>query len=213
MAISFDLRGTPGRIVDALAHDYGGEDVWNAPLRAQGNGVRFTKRQVWFFQAAALSVLARQYNREDALLLEFGTALGFTATLIAQAAPQAKLVTLNPKRLEYEAAWVVDYCRNIEALMVDSQTYLDWSRTEGRLFDLIFVDGDHREAAVRSDLGYWDLLRPGGLILFHDYSPPESARPGGDVFRLVAEFGQSLGRRPDVSVIDHREVGLVGWYR
>lgn len=213
MTLSFRLTGTPGQIMDALAERYGGEDVWNNVLRAQANGVIWSKRQIWFYQAAALAVLARQYDREGAVLLDFGTAFGFTATLLGQSAPRARVVTLNPKAREYDSAWVLDYCRNVTALQVSSQEYLEECRTEGRTFDLVFVDGDHREAAIRSDLGYWETLREGGLILFHDYSPPDSARPGGDVYPVVTAFGEGLGREADVLIIDHRGVGMAGWVK
>jgi cephalosporin hydroxylase len=41
--------------------------------------------------------------------------------------------------------------------------------TGGRPIDVLFVDGDHRYAGVRSDfLKYRDLVREGGVIAFHD---------------------------------------------
>ena len=40
---------------------------------------------------------------------------------------------------------------------------------EGRRFDFIFIDGDHKFDGVLVDFYYADLLlRPGGYILFHD---------------------------------------------
>lgn len=40
---------------------------------------------------------------------------------------------------------------------------------EGRQFDFIFIDGDHKFDGVLVDFYYADLLlRPGGYILFHD---------------------------------------------
>lgn len=39
----------------------------------------------------------------------------------------------------------------------------------GRLIDFLFIDGDHRYEGVKSDfLMYKDLVKPGGLIGFHD---------------------------------------------
>jgi MMP 1-O-methyltransferase len=35
---------------------------------------------------------------------------------------------------------------------------------------MLFVDGDHTHAAVSSDLGYADLLAPGGVLVLDDYS-------------------------------------------
>ncbi|MFQ5931657.1 MAG: class I SAM-dependent methyltransferase [Nitrospiraceae bacterium] len=40
---------------------------------------------------------------------------------------------------------------------------------EGEPVDFLFVDGDHTEAGVEADYeDYHDLVRPGGLIAFHD---------------------------------------------
>lgn len=39
----------------------------------------------------------------------------------------------------------------------------------GRMIDCLFIDGDHTYEGVRSDYEmYSDLVRPGGLIAFHD---------------------------------------------
>jgi cephalosporin hydroxylase len=36
--------------------------------------------------------------------------------------------------------------------------------------DLIFIDSDHRYAAVRNDINaWWDKLKPGGVMIGHDY--------------------------------------------
>jgi predicted O-methyltransferase YrrM len=41
---------------------------------------------------------------------------------------------------------------------------------EGRSFDLIYIDGDHRRDAVMLDcLLSWQAVRPGGMLLFDDY--------------------------------------------
>jgi len=39
-------------------------------------------------------------------------------------------------------------------------------------FDMVFIDGDHGYAGVKADiLGYTPLVRTGGIISGHDYSP------------------------------------------
>ncbi len=63
-----------------------------------------------------------------------------------------------------------------------------------RPVDLLFIDGDHSYDGVRSDFEtYGRLVRPGGLIAFHDISPgaPEGV---GEVPR----FWQELKRERDV---------------
>lgn len=51
--------------------------------------------------------------------------------------------------------------------------------------DMLWIDGDHSYAAVRSDIGcFGPLVRPGGLICGHDYSVhrPEVVRAVDEAF-------------------------------
>jgi predicted O-methyltransferase YrrM len=69
----------------------------------------------------------------------------------------------------------------VEAVVEDSVRAA--ARFAGRQIDLLFIDGDHVYEAVRADFEAWrSLVRPGGLILFHDY---DAGHPG--VRRLVDE--------------------------
>ena len=46
-----------------------------------------------------------------------------------------------------------------------------WFRRHGVRADLIYIDGSHEEEDVYADLvGYWDLVRPGGLLAGDDWS-------------------------------------------
>jgi predicted O-methyltransferase YrrM len=47
--------------------------------------------------------------------------------------------------------------------------------------DLVFVDGSHYSPALRIDVCFANLLRPGGIIAFHDYTRTEYP----DVKRVV----------------------------
>lgn len=60
---------------------------------------------------------------------------------------------------------------------------------------LLFIDGDHHEEAVRCDIAEWIPKIPsGGVVAFHDYSPPAEslAKPElyhlADVKRVVDEW-------------------------
>lgn len=49
----------------------------------------------------------------------------------------------------------------------------------GRPFDFLFIDGDHSYRGVLEDLIQWyPLVRPGGLIAFHDIVPDIEAKTG-----------------------------------
>jgi cephalosporin hydroxylase len=49
----------------------------------------------------------------------------------------------------------------------------------GQQFDFLFIDGDHEYDGVLEDLLQWyPLVRPGGLIAFHDIVPDLEARTG-----------------------------------
>lgn len=47
------------------------------------------------------------------------------------------------------------------------------SLLQGEMLDFLFIDGDHSYDGVRQDFeSYKSLVRPGGLIAFHDIAPP-----------------------------------------
>lgn len=40
---------------------------------------------------------------------------------------------------------------------------------EGQLYDIVFIDGDHKYAGAKQDfVEYTQLLRPGGIVILHD---------------------------------------------
>lgn len=50
-------------------------------------------------------------------------------------------------------------------------------KSHGQVFDMVFIDGSHEYKGARSDiLEYRKLVKPGGLLCGHDYSP--AAWPG-----------------------------------
>lgn len=61
--------------------------------------------------------------------------------------------------------------------------------------DFVFVDGDHTYKGVRGDLVWMSKVKVGGIIAFHDYSPPKPRKETkaqltkeGDVKRAVDEY-------------------------
>lgn len=86
-------------------------------------------------------------------------------------------------------------------------------------FDFLFIDGDHEYAGVKADFeGYYDLVRPGGLIAFHDIVPDEFARTGhrdpnslcygGGVHQLWRELRDKFPHREFVDSWDQNGFGI-----
>ena len=64
----------------------------------------------------------------------------------------------------------------VECVAEESQIVLPRLASEGRMFDLAFVDGNHRFDGVFLDLIYlWRLVRPGGIVFVDDYQLPAVA--------------------------------------
>jgi predicted O-methyltransferase YrrM len=131
--------------------------------------------------------------------------------MIAQGAPLARIVTLNPRQGEIELAqknlrpWT-----NVKVVVMYSWDYL--ARTpDGNLLDMVFVDGDHN--AIARDLPWFNRLVAGGLFLCHDYTPIGSKQPSPIVYAELDRLAERLGRPFDVSLIDDGRVGMVGFYR
>lgn len=115
-------------------------------------------------------------------VLEVGSAYGFSAIVMALAG--AQVVAVDPH------AWLNSHgtmTANIDAYQVrdnvdirrgPSQTVLSALTAEGRMFDLIWIDGDHAQAAVERDVTLaLPLLRPGsGVLACHDWD--EDTCPG-----------------------------------
>jgi predicted O-methyltransferase YrrM len=146
---------------------------------------------------------------------EFGTATGKTTYLLARNSPPAARVvtlTLGPAdhasyerasgdsskatrmALQESAFSVFRYTgtpveHKIEQLFGDSKQF-DTTPYRGR-FDLIFIDGSHAHSYVVSDTEKaLQMLAPGGVILWHDYSP---FRAGGrDVYRVLNALRKRL---------------------
>lgn len=203
------LMGTQESIKDAIAYLY--PDVHRAVKRAYGATTR-CKGEMSDFQAYALYALAQPFDAEDQHILEIGTAYGFSAVLMALAAPQARITTLNPQVHEVEAARAsmtgLRIDKRVSVVETTSQAFLE--TLDDEQYSMIFVDGDH--VNVRDDFAYWPRLCTGGLMLFHDYAPEGSWRACQPVYEALEERRRAF-RGFDVMIIDDKDVGMVGWYK
>lgn len=76
-------------------------------------------------------------------------------------------------------------------------------------FDLAFIDGDHSKEAVESDIAKClEVLKPDGLIAFHDYRlKPNEGGDGWDegvtaaVNELIENGGEIVARHKTLAVV------------
>ncbi len=167
-------------------------------------------------------------------VLEIGTARGGSLYLWTQAAvPHATIVSVDLPGGDFGGSYPL--CRvpfyqafarptqSMHLLRLDSHAPATLSRVK-QLFapapvDFAFIDGDHRYEGVRADFEqYGPLVRPGGLIAFHDILPRPDA-PSIQVDRLWNELRtrfesrefvgpEGSGRRIGIGVIRVPPSGL-----
>ncbi len=205
------ISGTPEDILKC-ADNFVPDAEISVILERVKKQVSFIKRQVAMYQGAVLFALANQFNKTNCLILEIGTAWGYSAACMAEGAPWAEITTLNPKQGEFGIA-KSNLCayKNAEVFQYTSMEFWNKMRKTDIMFDMIFVDGDHDK--IEEDLIWWDKLKPTGLMLFHDYSPDGSGRPCRPVYAALNDWLYKIDRSFDVEVIDHRNVGMVGLYK
>jgi predicted O-methyltransferase YrrM len=136
-------------------------------------------------------------------MLEIGTANGGSLFTFARlCAPDAQVISVDLPDGEfgggypawklplYEAFALRD--QRLELIRGDSHAASTLARVEGLLaaepLDFLFIDGDHTYAGVRQDFEtYSPLVRPGGLVGFHDIAPPHADAPTGGDRLLVGD--------------------------
>jgi GT2 family glycosyltransferase/predicted O-methyltransferase YrrM len=119
---------------------------------------------------------------------EIGTASGGTAFLLSRCAPpRSRLVTLDigTRAGQPEALSILAGSdRAIISLIADShraETAKQFGQAAGGALDVLLIDGDHSYEGVSQDFErYRKLVRPGGLIAFHDIVPDSRSRGGPD---------------------------------
>jgi len=196
------LGGSPDELFSTLMEQFPGTPKCPADLHPQ----------MLPYQLIALYGLASQYNRLDAAILEIGTGDGASAFMLSRAAPSARIVSLTISHREAAQSGCrlgAAGCTNVDIVLRASWDYF---RAEMRLWDMIFVDGDHNH--IERDLQWWERLNVGGLMLFHDYSPMESEHPSPIVFAMLNMWLRGLRReRFDVLIADDTATGMAGLYK
>lgn len=162
-------------------------------------------------------------------IFEFGTATGRTTYILARNAhPEGRVttITLSPDDLEAYAGEDSDNRRAVDKALLESrytdflyqgtdvedrveQLYGDSKQFDESPYagtcDMIFIDGAHSYSYIRSDTAKaLRMIRPGGVILWHDYRGPH-VRPTRDVYRYLNELART-------HTLTHlRGTSLVAW--
>jgi predicted O-methyltransferase YrrM len=161
---------------------------------------------------------------------EIGAAGGGTTFLLAKAAAaDATLISLDLSFTELRRAVHRRFAsqkQKIICLKKDSHEP-DTVRAaiaclEGRSLDVLYLDGDHSYEGIKADFNlYSPLVRPGGLIVFHDIVPDYRTRYGietsvyvGGVPQFWAEI-KATQAKVDEIVEDYAQdgfgIGILYW--
>lgn len=109
---------------------------------------------------------------ENGTVVQIGAWKGVSTTVLLATRPDIYLysVDIKPSREEFQT---VEKLLGTEALdrlerILGNSGEMDW---DGQC-DMIYIDGDHREAGIRADCIAWiPKVKKGGLVTFHDYIP------------------------------------------
>ena len=167
---------------------------------------------------------------QPSTICEIGAAGGGTTFLLAHAAAHnALIISLDLAFTESRQAALKQLARSeqkITCLQLDSHKLETMSAVKtclaGRDLDVLYIDGDHSYAGVKADFElYISLVRPGGIIVFHDIVPDYKTRYGietssdvGGVPQFWAEIKASHAKVEEV-VEDYAQdgygIGILHW--
>jgi mannosyltransferase OCH1-like enzyme/glycosyltransferase involved in cell wall biosynthesis len=72
----------------------------------------------------------------------------------------------------------VGYFPNLELLHMTSRQAAELCKAEGRKFDMVFIDADHKYECVKEDIELWSSLAT-RILCGHDYNPNQVKLPDG----------------------------------
>jgi predicted O-methyltransferase YrrM len=154
-------------------------------------------------------------ERELNVVLEIGTAQGGTYWAWCRLATHtAHLVSVDLPGNDEWSSRVSSYPRStqtqtlIRADSHDPQIVRSLDGLRGSV-DLLFIDGDHSYEGVRADFeNYAPLVRPGGLIAFHDVE--STNHPASQVDRLWTQLRDLYDAREIIDEVNGEQSGRYG---
>lgn len=191
-----ELDATPEAFIEAVEAIY--PDVRKV-IETADVLVKDRAQSILDYQAALLYYVAKQYNGE--LIVELGTKYGFSTAILAQAAPDSRIITIEKyTHIMGEAGKALKQFKNVEFYNAVSWEFAEKVR-DGKV-GLLFVDADHK-SAVRDTAAWWSRVREGGLVFYHDYN--EKRFP--DVIKAVNLYGE-----PDIIYLSEG-IGMAGKFK
>jgi len=166
-----------------------------------------TTHAISFVEALALGILLRKVKAQR--VFEIGTNRGVSTTqLTLNLGPSGQVFTLDLPKENRQTAFALkikgdievahqlekadlipDLCRSRVVFLEEDSATFDVS-PYAETMDAVFVDGAHTYEYVRNDSEKsWRMLRPGGIVVWHDYRPQFP-----DVMRYLIESNYSPRR-------------------
>jgi precorrin-6B methylase 2 len=145
----------------------------------------------------------------DKVVLEVGAYCGRSTICLAQRAKSVAVVDTFDGRSTPTPASTFDlFTANLRRHNVAEKVTVNRGASEEILpgfppvYDLVFIDGSHdRESVARDARLAAAILRPGGLLAFHDYGRDTDSGVKEAVDELLAAGGELRGRRGSLAVV------------
>lgn len=160
-------------------------------------------------EGAALAELARGKH-----VLEIGSYCGLSTICMARTAEHVTAMDYfdgraTPVPAETRTEFFANIQRHGVTYKIDTLT--PDSDLEDRRFDFIFIDGDHSHEAVKADIEKaLAVLKPDGLLAFHDYRKHLNEFEGDNAFdagvtkavdELISNGGELVARHRTLAVV------------
>lgn len=150
----------------------GGLPEWGSMRFSPPSNWNVKPNREWFGLVGLINCL----DISDGHMIEVGTYAGESTSMFASSGKFKKIHTIDPyfygcgHEVFMEAKVNCRYWDYIEFHRDYSQNISN--KFMNGVFDLVYLDGDHRGEAVAQDLDlYWPKVKPGGYMGGHDYNP------------------------------------------
>jgi len=146
------------------------------------------------------SLISTSNIPNDAIIVNIGIGPGTSCVVFKEVLPDCKLYAID---VSYEAGKIFSRLIGKESatfILANSQRV----KLDVSYIDILFIDGDHTYEGVKADITNWMLLvRPEGLIFFHDYPTNGKIHPK----KNVENARQAVKRAVDEWAKDKKPTG------